>query len=888
MKLSFWLATSLLLVSAIAANAQITRISGKVIDSKTRQPVDFATVNITNTTKAVTTAFDGTFSLETNAKDVQSVTVSFIGYAEQIVPVVKGVDQVVTVLLVEEGVQGVEIIVEAKRIVNKDTAAIRLFKRVVANKAQNRGAGFETQQYEDYVKTEFDLYNLKEGFKENKLMKKWDFVFENMDTMPDGTVYLPALLRETISDVYISKSKGKKEVLKAQQFSGINNLSVGELVDYTFEDIDIYDNTATIGGKTFGLPFSGDGLNYYKYFIHDTIVEMGDRRYSHAYDRLYRDKDEKAFLLKDTSRYGDDGKLYFLTDTIALVGDTIIKLDFIGRRTQDLAFTGFAEINLRTAAIQYVDMTVLGKVNLNYVNDFAVKQRFTEMGNGFWFKTKEEMLVSMNVTKSKAAGSLRIIKQSSKDKIKLDEPIESSKFGGDPVEIMADANEKGKEYWASVRHESLNKKEKEIYQMVDSVKSTGTFKTLEWLAYLGTTAYFRAGPVEFGRFYKFVSWNNIEGIRLRFGGRTTPKLSKKIQLEGYGAYGLADKEWKYYGAYRQVFPGKNRRWNLLTVEYKYDLSQLSQQDVLLTHDNIMVSALRPPSQPVMNLMKERVASISLEKEFMKGFVQTFGVQHRTFYELPGSVEFNRLNEDGSTTNFKTFTLSEVKLRTRWTRNKFLELGYYRMPVTFIKPVVTLDLAFGIKGVLGGEYNYQKVDLTWQHRLPSTIGYTNYTLFVGKVFGSAPFPLLEIHRGNQSFLHNKLSYNLMREFEFVSDEYAGLWFDHHFEGLLFNQIPLIKKLKWRELIYFRGVAGRLTPENRSIMNIAYAPTSVGGYVGLKSLDETSDYKYGWYMETGFGIENIFNIFRIDFLWRLTQLDNADVNKFGFRVAIQPKF
>lgn len=826
-----FLATFLVSCSIYAQNETI--VKGEVIDPKNGEKLSFASVVFTGTSIGTSTDLDGKFIVQTKQK-VESVSVSYLGYETQVIPIQLGREQILTVALREDRIfQGPEAIIEATRKPKKDTAAISLFRRVVAAKPVNDvERNLKTYSFENYVKTEFDLFNVDaKKMKENKVLKPFAFVLENADTTKEGKLYLPALLRETISDNYFAQDpKRKKEIIKAEQFSGIKNLSVGELLDFTFDDINIYENLMLISGKNFVSPFADGALSSYNYYLTDSAMIDGAKNY---------------------------------------------KLSFTPRRKQDLAFTGYAWIDEKTAAIKSLELTILDQINLNFVNDLAVKQTFNYV-DGYWVKVKEQMFTSLNVTKSKASGSFRIIKTSSRENIKVNPELAANQFDGDEMSRLDGATDRDKKYWEANRHDTLTTTEGGIYKMVDSVKSTRTYKTYEWLAYFGATAFAKAGPVEFGRWYKFVSWNSIEGVRLRIGGRTNPKFSKNLQFYGYGAYGLKDKEWKYFGGAGYRFPSKKGRWNAMSIEYRYDFSQLNNPDVLLTHDNIIVSLMRKPGTPLSRLMKLRQGMISTDREWFKNFNQQLFFYHKQFYSVPSVFPFT----EGDVTNptpVEKFTTVEFMLGTRWTPGqKFLSGNFARIPVTFSRPQFELNMTFGVKGILGSQFNYQKFDATISQRLPcGALGYNLYRIAAGKVFGRSPYPLMFMHIGNESYIYNKLAFNFMNEFQYVSDEFASVSVEHHFEGLLLNQIPLIKKLKWREVGFFRGLAGRLTNKAKDNM-VINLPTT------MSSLD-------GYYAEAGFGIENIFSIFRFDVGWRLTQRNTAQSpTNVGFRVAIQPKF
>ncbi len=196
------------------------------------------------------------------------------------------------------------------------------------------------------------------------------------------------------------------------------------------------------------------------------------------------------------------------------------------------------------------------------------------------------------------------------------------------------------------------------------------------------------------------------------------------------------------------------------------------------------------------------------------------------------------------------------------------------------PSFILNLHTGYKGILGGTHNYNK--LQFQYKQPIMLGefgILNTNLELGKTFGRVPLLLLSPIPANQGYTLVKNTFALMNYYDYITDEYASLHLEQHFNGFIFNRIPLIKKLKWRSLATFRIVYGGISKENIAInkSNISYnAPTNKP------------------YYEYGFGIENIgygnIRFFRIDAIWRgdyTPSLNNVatPTPKFGIRIGIQ---
>ena len=187
-----------------------------------------------------------------------------------------------------------------------------------------------------------------------------------------------------------------------------------------------------------------------------------------------------------------------------------------------------------------------------------------------------------------------------------------------------------------------------------------------------------------------------------------------------------------------------------------------------------------------------------------------------------------------------------------------------------------------KGVLGGDYTYHYTEAGFQKRFWfSAFGYTDVILKAGKVWNKVPFPLLIIPNANLSYTIQPESYSLMNAMEFMNDEYASCDVTYYMNGNLINRIPLIKKLKWREVFTFRGLWGHLTDKNNPLV----ASNKEGLYMfpeGTFMMGKTP------YMEAGVGIENIFKFLRIDYVWRLNYRSNPDIQKSGIRMTMKLSF
>jgi len=362
--------------------------------------------------------------------------------------------------------------------------------------------------------------------------------------------------------------------------------------------------------------------------------------------------------------------------------------------------------------------------------------------------------------------------------------------------------------------------------------------------------------------------NKVEGSRFRFGGRTSNAFSNKVMFSGYAAYGLTDERFKYGGDMLYIFSKSPRSY--LNVSYKHDVEQLGQNQDAYLSGNIFSSLLIRNQQYKLSMVDEY--KVEIMKEWFAGFSNTIGVRHRTLFS-GDSVPFIPDGKDISIDHIRTF---EVNLKTHFAYNeKFIMGEFERVSLGSKYPILDVDFTAGMKwDPVASEYEYYKLHASLAHDFNiSPFGRMNLTLSGGKIWGDLPYPLLRLHAGNETYGFDDNAFNMMNYYEFVSDEYVSLFAEHHFEGFFLNKLPLIRKLKWREVIYGKAVIGRL--DQQRTLDLMSFPSN------LNQLSQP-------YYEAGVGIENIFKVFRLDAMWRLSYLNNYNIQKFGPRLKIQIVF
>ncbi|PVX50896.1 carboxypeptidase-like protein [Balneicella halophila] len=819
----------ILAVATVPALAQPTKIRGTVIDATTKEPIPFASVVFVGTTIGASTDFDGNYFLETR-EDVDSVEISYIGYLEQIIPVNKHGFKTINVALQENTAMLDEVVIVADK--HRENPTHRIIRGIIANKKRNNPERSNSFQYDSYTKMEMSLTNINEKFKKKKLLKDFNFVFDYVDTSAlTGKAYLPFMISETKSEVYHSNNpKLTKEIIKANKISGFDgdNASVSQFTGQLYQDFNIYDNYILLFEQGFISPFNSSGLLFYKYYLTDSIQR--------------------------------DNKLQY-------------NISFQPKNPKDATFTGEFWVTADDFAVTSVKMRINNKVNVNWVNDVMISEEFNLMEDSIWFWKNRKLTVDFMLLKKDTTQHKGFLGTSTIhfDNVVFNKPM-PEQFAKAKNNILIDAEvyEKGDDYWDEARPYELSKSEKGIYEMVDSIKSVPIYQTYVDIISTVLTGYYDFGDFEIGPYYKLLSFNDIEGTRFQFGGRTTSDFSSKIRLSGHLAYGTDDNEWKYGIGTLYKFSEKNDLWESASVNYTHDMEQLGKgSSPFLTAGNILASLLSRGDTDKLTLQNE--LNLNYEKEWVENFSTKLTFRYKEL--IPSDyVPFTPANDVDNLIG-ESIKTNEIELSTRWSpRAKVIRRTFSRMQITSSLPILNLKMAVGL-----GDYKYQKVDFLMEHTLPVyPIGHTYYTLRGGKIFGDAPFPLLHLHEGNETYVYDTYAYNLMDYYEFASDTYASIGAEHHFMGFLFNKIPLLKKMNLRTVVTGKALWGTLSDNNNRMNAPLLFPE------GLSDLSKP-------YFEAGVGIENIFKIARIDAVWRLSHRDTrSDIDKFGIRATLQLTF
>lgn len=837
--LLFWLIVQLFCFTGLFAQEKTkTVIKGTVIDEETKETLPYVTIVFTGKKQATISDNNGAFNLST-LDTFSSITVSYLGYITQNITVAVGQVTHLDIKLKTDIQALKEVVIKPRnaRYKNRNNPAVELIDNVIRNRSKNRSESFKYLQYEKYDKNIFALSNISPDFKKKKIFDKFQFVFENTDTTEiDGKEILPVYIRESISDYYYKKPNDHKEIVKASKMISLegylDNKGISEYLKYFYQNIDIYSDNIMFVSNQFLSPIAGTAPVFYKYFILDTTVVNNIK---------------------------------------------CIHVAFVPRNKTDLLFQGTLFIMPDSSyAIRRIDMTINKAINLNWVKSVRIRQDFENTENRGYMLVKDELDLDFGITKN----SLGIYGErtvSYKDFV-IDKTLDDSLFTGQAIVTRNDADNKTDAYWKHQRHMPLQKSEQGIYTVVDSIKHIPAFKHAMTAMVLIFTSFFDTKYLEIGPYTTFASYNSVEGLRLRFGGRTSPTFSKKVELSSYLAYGFMDKQYKYdfETAYSLTdktvhdFPVK-----LIKIKGQYDTKIPGEDIEGVPPDNIWLTFKRGVNDKMYYNQKILIENLN---EFENHFSYTIGYQY--IRETPaGNLIFNNTNYLSGINNPTHIEYSEPYFIFRYAPNEqFYQGKLYRTSISNGYPVFQLQANFGLR-FLADDYFYQNLKFSVTKRFWfSVIGYTDIIYEAGKIFGKVSFPLLDIHRANQTYSYDVSSYNLMNFLEFLSDQYTSLNIDHCFNGFIFNKVPLFKRLKFREVASVKVLYGSLS----SLNDPSKQPDLLKFPVNAQGKPTTFALTRGPYVEGSIGISNILKYFRVDLVHRFTYLSNPNVAPWGLRV------
>ena len=838
----------ILFFSTFITNAQ-TVVRGFVKDAVTHVPMPFVSIYFQGG-KGVASNEDGSYSIETNNSKFTTLVFSYGGYKKLTKKITAEKEQMLNVdMETTNSLSNVVIKTKRGKYRNKDNPAVELIDKVIANKNKNKITSYDFVQYQQYEKLELSVTNKPEKIAKNRLFKNYKFILDNVDTTSlEGKALIPIYLTEKISEEYYKKNptKNKSYIIAEKQVNYgefLDNSGIKDYLNRLYSDINIYDNNISILTTQFLSPIADLAPTFYRFYISDTVENDGIK---------------------------------------------LIRLNFMPRNTADLLFKGTMYVTLDSNyGVQKINMSVSKKANLNWAREIKLAQDFEKNPvDGRYHVIKSSMKAEFALRQNSPGGILGERVVSFKNFV-TNIPAADSIYNGkdEVVKIVEGSNTDS--FWIKNRHLALSAVEAKVYSNIDSLKNMKSFKSTMAIATIIFSGYKRFGAFELGNTNTFYYFNPVEGFVLKVGGRTTPEFSNHFYLEGYGAYGFKDQKYKYLFAGAYSFNGKSiytYPLNYVKFTRQYDTRLPGEELIFASEDNFFLSFKRGKND---RWLYNDNYNLEYVTEFGKNF--RYKMRFRYTKQTPGGSIVYEKNDPNGTSIVPNIITSDLSAEIRWApHEQFYQGKNFRRPIYNKYPIFTLRFENGIKGLFNGQYNYQQLTLAIAKRsYLSQLGYTDLTLEGGHIFGVVPYPLLNIHRANQSYAYQVNAYNLMNFLEFVSDNYVALNSDFYFNGFFFNKIPLLKKLKLREVGSFKILYGGVRDENNPNINKGLFNYPKDNILGVP-VQTTYSLNKVPYIEGSVGIANIFKIVRIDLVKRFTYLDHPNISTWGIRTRIRAEF
>ncbi len=801
-----------------------TKVSGIIVD-KSKQPIPFANVIFKGSNEGVVSNEDGHFYLESK-NNYKILIVSSVSYSDREINLEKAVNYNFVIQLSEiENLK--EVVVFSGKTSKKNNPALAILRKIWERKHKNGLRLFDQYQMEKYEKLEFDINSIDSVYMKNKLFKGMEFIFKQVDTSKiTGKTYLPVFINESLSDVYgDNKLKKLKTKEKANKTSGFNgNQQIVSFIKDLYSEYDIYENHLTFFDKSFTSPLSKTGIDTYNYVLRDS-----------------------AFV---------DNKWCY-------------NIIFYPRRKNELTFKGDFWVNDTTYAVKKINMAATKSANVNWVKDIYIEQEFDVVNDSLFLLTKDYMMSDFALNKkedSKGVYGKRTTFYRD-HKFNIEKP---EKFYKEEVNYFdKEVYNKSDDYWNENRFENLSKDEKGVYKMLDTLQKVKKFKQLYNLVQIIDSGYLNYRGLDFGSIYSMVGKNSVEGLRLRAGVRTYFGPNDSWRLKGYMAYGVKDDQFKYGVVGKWMIENKKRI--ILSGGHHRDIEQIGAS--LTTTNDILGRSYASSgiftSGSNNKLTKVNLSSIAIDAEPIKNLTFGTGFSYRTLASASADFSLNYYTDLSKKIIKSEVKQAEVNCQIEYTPNR-KPIGFaverYNADSPFTR--IFVNYSQGFKELLSSDFNYKKIQIYYKQPVViGPLGRSNLTLEMGKTFGYVPLGLMSIVPGNQSLFEISNTFSNLNYYEFLTDQYLTLKWDHDFQGRFFARIPFMRKLNWREIIGIKSVCGTVSNQNRLI--------------NASGLVYNAPEKPYW--EYSAGIGNIFKVFRIDFSWRGNYLNSPEANKFAIKAS-----
>ena len=855
-----------LLFTGLAVSAQTEGVlTGIVTDAATGDTIYYPSVSYKGHHIAISGTAKGEYAIV--RKEGLVLTFSAVGYAPVQVVVKSSTPKTLNIKLKSDTRQLAEVVVRQKRgkYSRKDNPAVELMRRVIAAKKRTRLENHDFFQYTKYQKITLAMNDITPTQIDSGFIGKRRWMLDQVEHCPyNNKLILPVSVDETVTQhIYRKQPKTERDIIKGQSSTGINQLiQTGDIMDImlkdVFTDVNIYDNDVRLLRHHFTSPIGNSAISFYRYYIEDTVYVGKDLCY------------HLQFTPNNGQDIGFRGELYIVADS--------------------------------TLHVKRCNLTLPIQSGVNFVQHLQVRQEFTQLENGEWALSEDDMIAEIEV--NDLLQKAIVIRTTRLNNYAFDE-LPAKLFKGSGRERReADAMMRDEAFWKKYRAVELSKSESSMDEFVHRVEQMKGFKYIIFGLkalienFVETGGKDHPSKVDIGPVNTMFTRNFIDGFRTRISAQTTANLSRHWFLAGYMARGWGSKKNYYSGEITYSFNRKEylpREFPKRTVSFKstYDIMSPSDKFLRTDKDNVFTALKWAKVDAMMFYNRQQ---LTLEREEEWGMKTTLSLRTEE-NEAAGSLFFEKLSNFFPPIIFPDTDVSSLlhngKIRTTELRfeleiapgRTFINTKQRRIAINLEAPVITLSHAVGLNGVLGGQYryNFSEVGLFKRFWLRSW-GKFDVQLRAGAQWDKVPFPLLIMPAANLSYIVQKGSFNLINNMEFLNDRYASVDLACYMNGKIFNRVTLLKKLKWREYIGFKGLWGSLTDKNNPFLfqnmgdaTLMYFPE--GSHVMNPKRP---------YMELIVGVHNIFKLFHVQYVRRLNYNDLPTAQKQGVRLMMRMSF
>lgn len=829
-----------MLAAALTSQAAVYKARGVVIDSITGDPVSYALIEPIGSFTTVLANEDGRFSVNT-PRTFTRLRVSAMGFTPNTIEVrdCKEAENL-TIYINSTGIMLGEVIAKPKKekYSKKNNPAVEFVKRIADMDRLTNPRRNPFYNYDRYERITLALNNVTENSPVLKGMPQLKHYVDTSDI--SGLPILNVSVKEKYSEHhYRSHPDGEKVYVTGINRNGIDDIidqgSVQTLLDDVLREIDVYDDNINILQNRFVSPLSRIAPDFYKFYLMDTVMVDGER---------------------------------------------CIELAFVPRTPQTFGFTGhfYVPENDSTMFIKKIVMNVPHDINLNFISHLYINQEYKKAHDGSRLKTRDDMTAEVSVL---TAGfyARRNTAYTNHNFRQVDESMfdDLNKVEETPIASQMPAF-----FWQQNRLIPMPRGERRMPQMVRTLRNNKVYYWAEKVVKVLGTGYINTGnpsKVDIGPVNTLVSHNDLEKYRFRLGGMTTASLWKRFFIQGYGAWATGDHRWKYMARVEYSFTDKKvhpREFPVhsIAISSLYDVDRIGQHYLFTNPDNFVLSWKREKDT---RMTYHHVNRLAYTLELHNNFSLKATVGHERQVVSP-YLKFI----DGWGHSYGHYDETSLTVELRYAPGeKFFQTRSQRIPVNKDAPVFQLSHTIAPRGWLGNMFTINRTELSAMKRFWfSAFGFTDIIIKGGHVWSRVPYPDLLIPNANLSYTIQPESFALMNAMEFINDTYASWDVTYWANGALFNYIPLLKKLRLREVFACRGLWGHLSDRNNPWLNPELFRFPEG--TAPVAMNSTP------YIEVSAGIDNLFKIFRLDYVWRLTYRHNPGIDRSGLRVALHITF